>query len=77
MSDPRSAFHWTTGESEIAKHFRATKAGKTHSQVSSEMVSRYIAQHGRSPGTVDGLSSQADRLINAHRARNVNRKAAA
>lgn len=77
MSDSRSAFNWRSAPSELAPNFRANSKGKTHSMTTSEAVTRHIAKHGRSPGTISGISSHQDRVIDAARARNVNRKAGA
>lgn len=43
--------------------FAGNKAGKTRSQASTDAVDRYTARTGRNPGSVQGLSSHGDRLI--------------
>lgn len=39
------------------------KTGKTHSQSASEAVDRYVEKTGKNPGSISGISSHGDRLI--------------
>lgn len=62
-----NAFHWRDDPrpSIFATDpaFRANNSGKTQSQTSSEAVSRHMQATGRSPGSIRGISSRGNLLI--------------